>query len=259
MADLRLDGISFSVNGAPILKRVTASLSTGELVALVGPNGAGKTTLLKCALGYLKPDAGSVLINGEAVENLSPMKRAQLLSYLPQMRPLVWPARVRDVVALGRYAYGASLRLKGRDLEAVGRALAACSLTGLAERRTDALSGGELARVHCARVFASESPFLLADEPVNSLDPRHQLRVMQLIKDYTKQGRAALVVLHDLALAARFADRLVWMKDGAVVADGDVEVTLTPERLADVFGVRASVAFNEDAPSVQFQDASPPP
>ena len=120
-------------------------------------------------------------------------------------------------------------------------AIAQCDLAALAERDTDTLSGGELARVHCARAFASETPLLIADEPVAALDPRHQFRVMDIVRQFVAKGGGALVVLHDIALAARYASRMVWMQEGRIIADGPPEETLTEQRLAEVYGVRARV------------------
>jgi len=132
-------------------------------------------------------------------------------------------------------------RLKGLDAEAVDRALQACGLLELAGRRTDTLSGGELARVHCARAFAAEAPLLIADEPIAALDPRQQFRILDLIRTYVDQGGGALVVLHDIQLAARYASRMVWMKDGRIEADGPPSETLTAERMRDIYGVAARV------------------
>ena len=161
---------------------------------------------------------------------------------MPQQRPLAWPNTVRDVVSLGRYAYGAAPgRLSAKDAAAVDAAIARCDLTGLAHRQTDTLSGGELARVHCARAFAAEAPLLIADEPVAALDPRHQFRIMDIIADFVAAGGGALVVLHDITLAARYASRMIWMKQGRIVADGAPEETLTAARMAEVYGVQARV------------------
>ncbi|MEL7488835.1 MAG: ABC transporter ATP-binding protein, partial [Pseudomonadota bacterium] len=160
----------------------------------------------------------------------------------PQIRPLAWPNTVRDVVALGRYAHGAALgRLGGADADAVNRAIAACNLGALAGRRADTLSGGELARMHCARAFAAEAPLLVADEPTAALDPRHQFRILDLIADFVARGGGALVVLHDVEMAARYASRLIWMKDGRIIADGAPASTLNAERMETVYGVRAQI------------------
>ncbi len=219
------------------------SLRPGELVALLGPNGAGKSTLLKAALGLVKIDAGKVTIGGDKVEELTPITRAQRIAYLPQTRPLAWPNTVRDIVALGRYAYGGNLgRLSAQDASAVDQAIEQCGIANLTKRKASTLSGGELARVHCARAFAARAPLLIADEPVAALDPKHQYRIMDIIKRYVAEGHGALVVLHDMPLAAQYADRMIWMKNGTINADGSPEDTLTEQRLADVFGITASVS-----------------
>jgi len=251
MTELRFENIAVKASGAALVKDATTRLASGELVALVGPNGAGKTTLLKCALGFIRPTSGAARIDGDSVETLSPIDRARRIAYLPQARPLAWPARVRDVVALGRFAYGARLsRLQGADADAVARVIEECDLTAFADRRTDTLSGGELARVHAARALAGEAPLLLADEPIASLDPNHQFAIMALIKRHVDNGGGAMVVIHDIALAARFATRLVWMKDGAVLADGAPRKTLTKERMEEVFAVDVRIDMNGPAPSV---------
>jgi len=238
MADLTLKNISLTGR----VTDASLQLNRGELVVILGPNGAGKSTLLKAAMGLLKPDSGEVIYGKQDIAALSPIERAKRISYLPQIRPMAWPSIVRDIVALGRYSHGASLgNLKGADKAAVDAAIKSCDLTHLSERRVDSLSGGELARVHCARAFAAKAPLLIADEPVAALDPRHQYRIMDLIADYVKNGGGALIVLHDVNLAAQYADRLIWMKDGRIIVDGMPEDTLSTERLAQIYGVRAQV------------------
>ncbi len=243
MIDLHVENISVHADETVLIADASFVLQPGELVALLGPNGAGKTTLLRAALGLVKPVSGSTYLGGDEVCALSTGERARRVAYLPQTRPLAWPNIVRDVVALGRFAHGAALgRLGAADAAAVDQAIHDCDIAHLAERRTDTLSGGELARVHCARAFAAQAPLLIADEPVAALDPRHQFRVMDLIKSYVAQGGGALVVLHDVALAARYADRLIWMKGGALAADGTPADTLTPQRLAEIYRIRATVS-----------------
>ncbi|UIJ47160.1 ABC transporter ATP-binding protein [Sphingomonas cannabina] len=230
-----------------IVEDASFTLAPGELVVLLGPNGAGKTTLLRMALGLLAADRGGATISGDDARRLPAMERARRVSYLPQSRPLAWPAKVRDVVALGRFAHGAApAHLGEADRVAVGHALAACDLQPLADRAADTLSGGELARVHLARALAAEAPLIVADEPVASLDPRHQHRVLGLLRDFVARGGGALAVLHDLSLAARYADRLVWMKQGRIVASGSVTETMTVEQIADIYGVTARI----DGPDV---------
>ena len=164
--------------------------------------------------------------------------------------------KVRDVVALGRFAHGAALgRLSSSDSQAVDEALAACDLDHLADRATDTLSGGELARMHFARAIAARTPLLVADEPVAALDPRHHLRIARLLRDFVDNGGGALVVLHDVPLAVRFADRLVWMRDGKVMVEGSPDDTVTPQIMEDVYGVRARVDKNDSGFNVQIDSA----
>ncbi len=242
MTELRVNSLSYNAAGRALVSNVSFTLAPGELIALLGANGAGKTSLLRTSLGLQKPSAGNATIDGTDTRKLAAAKRARKVSYLPQTRSLAWPVRVRDAVALGRFSHGATIaRLCDEDAQAIDRALDACGLKELAMRRTDTLSGGELARVHCARAFAAEAPLLIADEPTTALDPRHQFSVMDLIARYVQNGGGALVVLHDLQLAVRTATRLLWMHEGSIVADGTPEDTLTSERLAQVYGVDAVV------------------
>jgi iron complex transport system ATP-binding protein len=221
---------------------VTLSLSAGEFVALLGPNGAGKTALLRAALGIHPIPNGLVLLEGRDPVRLAPQARARIAAYLPQARPLAWPISVRDAVELGRFAYGGRLsRLSAADAAAVDSALAACALEALQHRPTDTLSGGELARTHVARALAAGAPVLIADEPVAALDPAHQWRIMDVIARYVAGGGAALAVLHDVALAARFASRLAFMRGGRVLADGAPKDVLSSELLAQAFDVSAEI------------------
>lgn len=242
MTELRATDLTLTAKDAVLVDRVSFELRQGEFVALLGPNGAGKTSLIRASLGLQMPSSGTAILGETDTAALPPNQRARRLAYLPQVRPLAWPNRVKDVVALGRFAYGAaSGQLSDTDSKAINRALKACDLEHLADRGADTLSGGELARMHCARAFAAEAPLLIADEPTAALDPRHQFRILDLIAAYVGQGGGALVVLHDLRLAARYASRLIWMKGGRVLADGPPEDTLTAARLEEVYGVRAQV------------------
>lgn len=242
MAELLVKDVSVTLGGRDVLCGASLTVGSGELVALLGPNGAGKTMLLRAVLGLVGRSGGSVHAGGDDPARLTPAERARRVAYLPQSRPLAWPVRVRDVVALGRFAYGASPgRLSGEDAAAVDGALSACDLCALADRSCDTLSGGELCRTHVARAMAARTPLLLADEPTEALDPLHQHQVLSLIRGYADAGNGALVVLHEVALAARFADRLAWIRGGRIVADGPPEETLTAEHMAEVYGVRAAV------------------
>lgn len=243
MTSLRISDLTIRAKETVLVDDASTELQTGELVVLLGPNGAGKTSLIRGALGLIKPSSGTSQLNGAEVSSISPTERARQISYLPQIRPLAWPNRVRDVVALGRFSHGATIgRLSEQDHAAVDAAISACDLTHLQDRSADTLSGGELARMHCARAFAANAPLLVADEPIAALDPRHQFRILDLIKTYVDEGGGALLVLHDIELAARYASRLIWMMGGSIVADGPVAETLSAERLAEVYGVSATVS-----------------
>ncbi len=242
MAKLQVSNLCVQAGSTCLVQDASFSLERGELIALLGPNGAGKSSLLRACLGLRKASSGSSTIDGQDLTRLPPIERAKHIAYLPQMTPLAWPNTVKDVIALGRFSHGANLsKLTGKDADAVSSAIIKSDIEHLTQRRMDTLSGGELARVHCARVFASETPLLIADEPVAALDPRHQFRVMDLIKNYVDQDNGALIVLHDIALAAKYATRLIWMKDTKIIADGPPSQTLTEQRLMDVYGVRSKI------------------
>ena len=234
--------LTYHAQGRALVDDASFALEPNTLTALVGPNGAGKTTLMRLGLGLLTPGAGTALLDGMDVASLAPAERARKAAYLPQQRPMVWPQPVRDVVALGRFAYGG---VPGRhapeDILAVEQAMAACDLTGFEDREADTLSGGELARVHLARPLAAQTPTLFADEPVAALDPLYRHQVLRIFAKAARGGRCVLTVVHDLALAARYADRRIWMQDGVIVADGAPGDTVTPERMRAVFGVEARV------------------
>ncbi|MGB3806332.1 MAG: ABC transporter ATP-binding protein [Erythrobacter sp.] len=256
MSLLRADGLSYAIDGQSLVRHAGFALETGQLTALIGPNGSGKTTLLRLALGLLPADSGTASIGGAAAGSLSPLERARRVAYLPQARPLVWPQPVRDVISLGRFAYGAALgRLSAEDEAAVQRAISACRLEGFEERAADTLSGGELSRVHLARALAAETPLVVADEPVAALDPRYQHQTMQLFDAMANDGRGVLTVIHDLDLALRYASRILWMKEGRIVADGTPQDTFTNERLRDVFGIDARVL--QDGGSMRLEIMGP--
>jgi iron complex transport system ATP-binding protein len=231
-----------------IVERAGIGLRPGELVALVGPNGAGKTTLVR-ALAGLIPAEGRITLDGRPLGAVAPRQRARRIAYLPQGNVFHWPLAVAAVVGLGRYPHSDPFsRASDADRAAVRGALASTATGAFATRAVTTLSGGERARVALARALATDAAVLLADEPIVSLDPRHQLMVMGLLRDAARSGRAVLAVVHDLALAARFADRVVVMDRGRLVADAPPNEALSVERIAAIFGVEAVAVDVGDGP-----------
>jgi len=234
--------------GRAVLNDISLSLVSGHLVALVGPNGAGKTTLLRALAGLL-PSDGAIHVGGAALASLSLRERARRFAYLPQGHIVHWPLPARDIVALGRYPHGATdpARLSAKDSDAVLRAMRATDVVEFSDRRVTELSGGERSRVALARVLAVEAPVILADEPTASLDPRYQLDVMKTLRAAADQGGLVIVVTHDLGLAARFADHLLVLSQGRLVAEGAPAAALSEQVMADVFRVSAYRAEFERA------------
>ena len=226
--------------GRTVLNDVSLSLPSAQLVALVGPNGAGKTTLLR-ALAGLVPSTGTVEVGGDRLSSLSLRERAKRFGYLPQGHLVHWPLPAKDVVALGRYPHGATdpARLSARDEQAVLRAMQATNVVEFAERPVTELSGGERSRVALARVLAVEAPIVLADEPTASLDPRYQIDVMINLRGAADRGVLVVVVTHDLGLAARFADTVLVLSAGRLVAQGKPAQALSEQIMADVFRISA--------------------
>ncbi len=254
MTDISATSLSCRVDGSTLVENADLTLAQGEFVAILGPNGAGKTTLLRALLGLMTPDAGLATIDGADATTLSPHDRARKVTYLPQRRPLAWPNNVRDIVSLGRFSHGAALgKLSQKDAHAVDKALQLCDLQELSSRNITTLSGGELARVHFARAIAAETPLLIADEPVASLDPFHQIRIAELIRSFVDSGGGALVVLHEISLAARYADRIIWMSGGKIVASGSPDETINSTLLRDIYGIDAHTGHDEHGVDIRIK------
>ncbi|MGY6662719.1 MAG: ABC transporter ATP-binding protein [Glycocaulis sp.] len=238
----RLDIIAASAghDARTVLSDVTFCVQPGELICLVGPNGAGKSTLLKLAAGILPARTGEVRLGGQDVSAMSARERASHMAWLAQERGAAWAMRGVDIVALGRFAHEGRPyeRLPEAARESVNAAIERCGASGFAHRPVDTLSGGEKARIHLARPLAAGAPLLLLDEPLNALDPRHQLDVMALLRAEAAGGTAIILALHDLAMARRHAARVIVLDEGRIVADGPPAAALSPTILANVFAVR---------------------
>lgn len=234
MTELVASGITLDTR----LADVDFRLAPGELVAIVGPNGSGKTSLLRVLAGLREPDKGAVTLGGDPLAGMAPRERARRIAYLPQRAEVAWPVSVADMVRLARFAFGSAP--PGSDAALVAAVLDEVGAKHLMPRSTATLSGGELALVALARVFAAETPLLLLDEPAGALDPRRQLDMMARLEARARAGQGIAVVLHDLNLAAQFAGRILWMQRGRTVAETSGGETLAA-RAADVFDVAVQV------------------
>ena len=226
-----------------VLAGLDLQIPPGEVTAIVGANGSGKSTLLRTLARLHHPDAGMVLLDGQDITTLATRDVARRLGLLPQSPLTPEAITVRDLVARGRTPHTSLWRQwSPSDEAAVVAALAATRLSELADRPVDALSGGQRQRVWIALAVAQQTPLLLLDEPTTFLDLAHQLDVLQLIGRLNReQGRTVVMVLHDLAQATRFADHLVALREGAVVAAGPPAQVVDRDMVREVFGVECQI------------------
>ena len=244
---LVLDGVSVGYGGATALADVTASVAAGEWVALIGPNGAGKSSLLR-AVTSLTRYAGTVRVQGLPTSELSWRRRGRLLAYVPQQPELPAAMSVFDYALLGRTPHLGAFGVETeRDRRHCAELLHRLGLLHLADRPLLTLSGGELQRAVLARALAQEAPVLLLDEPTSALDLGRRVEVLELVDELrTERGLAVLSVLHDLTLAAQFADRLVLLAEGRVLASGPPEQVLDEQVLSSCFGGQVRVLPDDD-------------
>ncbi|MEE4361738.1 MAG: heme ABC transporter ATP-binding protein [Pseudomonadales bacterium] len=239
--------------GRVVLRDVSLSLGAGEVVAVIGPNGAGKSTLLQAMAGTLAPSSGSVCLDGVPLGSMDRRILAQRRAVLPQTAELAFGFSVLDVVLLGRAPHGEGA-VGSRDLQHVEAALAQTGVAHLAARSYLALSGGERQRVQLARVLAQIWPdqeddpprYLLLDEPTNNLDLAHQHALMRTARDFAARGVGVLAILHDPNLAARYADRVAVLKEGALCCDGPPDAVLTEHLMGETFGVESLILRHPD-------------
>jgi iron complex transport system ATP-binding protein len=235
---IRVEGASFRYGARPALDAVSFAARSGEFVGLLGPNGAGKSTLVRLVAGLAAPERGTVRLAGLDPARAPRRAVARVCALVPQEPRIAWPFTVREAVMMGRAPRQGLLALPTRlDHGAVEGALEACDLVHLADRRLDALSGGERRRVFFARALAQEPRVLLLDEPTAFLDLGHQIAVMRMAQVAARGGLCVVAVLHDLNLAAAACDRLVVLSSARVVAEGPPADVLTAERVRDVWDV----------------------
>lgn len=238
---LTIDKLSFNYTGIPVLKDVDLEVGPGEMLGIVGPNGSGKSTLLKCINRVLKTQPNTVLIDGKDINNLNLRELAKMMGYVPQTSTNTFPFTVFDVVLMGRKPY-IHWNLSERDYEIVADVLDFLGIGELSMRHFNELSGGEQQKVIVARALAQQPRLLLLDEPTSSLDIKHQLEIMCILKSLTQsKERSVIVSLHDLNLASRFSDIILMLKQGCIYAVGTPEEVLTEENIDAVYGIKAQV------------------
>ena len=237
--------LTISYNDRVAVSKLTLKLDAGEIIALVGPNGAGKSTLLRSLNGQVTRTSGSVLLDGQPIEKYNRRTIGRRVAVVAQEAELRFPVSVLEFVLGGRFAWGPSSGWgweTERDLTIAEQVLAETELTELSGRLMNELSGGERQRAVLARALATEASFLLLDEPTANLDLSHQAALLALVRNRCdKRQASALVVTHDLNLAAQFADRILLMRDGKAVRLGTPEEVLTPQLLNEVFQVEVLV------------------
>ena len=238
--DLRIEDVSAGYGRRRVLHRVSLDpLVPGSISAIVGPNGAGKSTLLRVLAGLI-PAEGRVVFGGEDLLAATPEMRAHHIGFMPQRLPSgIGLCVLEGVIGALKVAGGAGTGRQVRERAAA--VLQRLGITALAMEPLDRLSGGQRQMASLAQALASGPSLLLLDEPTSALDLRHQFHVMRAIRGLADEGRIVIVVLHDLALAAQWADRIVVLRQGALHADGRPDATITPAMLADVYGVAARV------------------
>jgi iron complex transport system ATP-binding protein len=240
---LRAEGVRLGYGDRVVVEDLDLDVVSGTVTAVIGPNGCGKSTLLRALGRLLKPSSGQVVLDGKRIDRTPTREVAKVLGLLPQAPSAPEGLTVADLVARGRHPHQAWYRQwSSDDEEIVAQALEWTGIEDLAERPVDELSGGQRQRAWISMALAQGTDLLLLDEPTTFLDLAHQVDVLELVRRLHREaGRTVVMVLHDLNLAARYADRLVAMRDGRIIAAGEPGDVITEEMLAEVFGLDAKV------------------
>lgn len=241
MNTLQVEGLSFARGGRLVIDGVTAVAPAGSVTAVIGPNAAGKSTLLQLIAHLESPTSGTVHLGARDLAALPRRHRAQHVAFIDQHSAADLPLAVQDVVMLGRTPWlGRLAAPAAEDHDVVNAALLRTGATHLASRVFDELSGGERQRVLLARALAQEPMLLLLDEPTNHLDVRAQLETLELLRDLARDGLTVITALHDVNLAARYADHIIALDDGRVVAAGETSSVLSAALVSDLYRVNAT-------------------
>jgi iron complex transport system ATP-binding protein len=253
--------VRYAAAAEPALAHVSCAVGVSRLVAVVGPNGSGKSSLVRALLGLVPLETGAALLEGRPIQTWDRAALARTVGVVGQREEVGFPLRVHEMVMFGRYARLGPLGTPGPlDYQAVYAALDRCDIHRLADRRIDTLSGGEWQRVRVARALAQEPRVLMLDEPTAALDIRHEMQLLELVRDLANTGLAALVVTHQLNLAARFADEIVLLSAGRVAAAGTPEAVFDRHTIATVFEWPVTITpWRDGSPQVVPLRPSDPP
>jgi iron complex transport system ATP-binding protein len=248
---LTVKNLNFSYRKSRLLKEIQFELKSGQVLAILGPNGVGKTTLLKCLNGILKPQTGKICLNHQSILQYSRQKLAQTFAYVAQ-RTEVGDMTVFDAILLGRRPY-IRWDVSASDLEKVERVIERLNLQSLMLRSVRELSGGELQKVAIARALVQEPQILLFDEPTSALDLKNQIEILSLIRETViSQQQSALLTLHDLNLALRFADRFLFLKEGRIFSLGGYD-SITPDLIESVYEVPVLIQYYQNYPFIVIE------
>ncbi|MDG6228723.1 MAG: ABC transporter ATP-binding protein [Candidatus Thermoplasmatota archaeon] len=247
MVDLvTINNVSFNYGKIPALRNITLSIPAGSLIGMIGPNGSGKTTLIRCLCGLVKPSGGTIIINSKDLSSLGRRDLARLVGYVPQVQEKPFPVPIFDAVLAGRIPH-LEWAPSIYDLDVVSHILSLMDLEDISQRNINTLSGGQMQRVQIARALAQEPLILCLDEPTNNLDIKHQLSLMNLVRNLTRnRNMLTFVSIHDLNLASQYCDRLVLLKNGEIFSSGTPQEVLTRENVRNVFGINVAIHTHGD-------------
>ncbi|MGH7810826.1 MAG: ABC transporter ATP-binding protein [Candidatus Binatia bacterium] len=255
---IETQGVSFSYEQKPVLRDITFSVGSGELIALIGPNGSGKTTLLRLLLGFLSPSAGKVSLENKPLPSFGAKARAKKIAYVSQQPPASFPLTVFELVSLGRYPHAARFGADSTDISAVDGALERTDTKHLKERFFSSLSGGEKQKVLIARALAQSARILLLDEPTLHLDLFYQLQILSTLRNLClEQGVAVVTVLHDINLVGLFADKALLLSGGALRAFGPVAEVIDETSIRNLLGVEMKAIEGEQSGARYFVPRRP--
>lgn len=245
-----INDIVFSYGKNKVLYGVSFDVNDGEVVSIIGPNGSGKSTLIKCIDGIFKCDSGNVCIDSKNTVNITPREIAKIMAYVPQSSTEVFAQKVSDIVMMGRRPH-IEWSVKKDDINKVEKIMEYMDITDIAGSYLDELSGGQKQKVLIARALAQEPKILLLDEPTSSLDIKHQLEVLEIVKKISRKSKTSVImIIHDLNMAYRFSDKLVLLKDGSVFAYGAPDDVITKDNISNVYDVDVSMVNTDVGPCI---------